>query len=226
MYRAMGQRYSDGLSSPKFSNVSPYPWFDLHKTYAYSLISIYLSQLKILQSGWLRDGTWPEGAVAPSWDDQLPLPPDSQHSPYNPHPTQQQQQQQEQYQNPAQANRDDFLTRIPPGYTQSSGDQSGEAEAERHLGYQRMQQYQQPYPYSQPTPPPPASAVDPLRPSPPPSSSSPPSSTRSQPGGVLGFAGREDDDDDDDDEEEDEEADADAEELRRRHPSDSRHEGG
>ncbi|KLO08435.1 hypothetical protein SCHPADRAFT_835333 [Schizopora paradoxa] len=24
--------------------------------------------LKILQAGWLRDGTWPEGMVAPSWD--------------------------------------------------------------------------------------------------------------------------------------------------------------
>lgn len=40
---------------------------------------------------------------------------------------------------------------------------------------------------------------------------------------MLGFAGRADDDDD---EEDDEEADADGEELRRRHPSDSRHEGG
>ncbi|KAL5507801.1 hypothetical protein ACEPAH_5419 [Sanghuangporus vaninii] len=40
--------------------------------------------LKILQAGWLRDGTWPEGMVAPTWDQPISVSPPSTAPPDDP----------------------------------------------------------------------------------------------------------------------------------------------
>ncbi|KAL5527892.1 hypothetical protein ACEPAG_6693 [Sanghuangporus baumii] len=40
--------------------------------------------LKILQAGWLRDGTWPEGMVAPAWDQSISVSPPSTAPPDDP----------------------------------------------------------------------------------------------------------------------------------------------
>lgn len=155
-------------------------------------------QLKILQAGWLRDGTWPEGAIAPAWDDQ-PQQSQSQQA-YNAQLRQQQQ---------SAPRVNEFASGIPPGYTPSSGDQdqSGAQSQMEQFG-RGMQGQGQPYPYSEPTPPP----GDPQRPSPPPVLST-----------ALGVG---DDDMDDDDDEGDDGEEVEGDELLRFHPGDSRHEGG
>lgn len=49
----------------------------IHLTIVFLRAHYNFFQLKILQAGWLRDGTWPEGAVPPDWEDppQMPTPP-------------------------------------------------------------------------------------------------------------------------------------------------------
>ncbi|KAI5118445.1 hypothetical protein M0805_000578 [Coniferiporia weirii] len=102
--------------------------------------------LKILQAGWLRDGTWPEGTVAPAWEE---LPPPMQPSqlplPGEPSPAD--------FMNPASGPSHQHLEyaglphmqmlhlQIPLGYSPSSGDQPEQAY------------YVPPYAYAQQTPP-------------------------------------------------------------------------
>ena len=41
---------------------------------AWCWIDLSTSKIKILQAGWIREGTWPQGAVAPESDGDVPLP--------------------------------------------------------------------------------------------------------------------------------------------------------
>lgn len=42
------------------------------------IIPYPINQIKILQAGWIRDGTWPRGGIPPDPDDELPMDEDGQ----------------------------------------------------------------------------------------------------------------------------------------------------
>lgn len=99
--------------------------------HAHALFNV---QLKILQAGWLRDGTWPEGAVAPSWDETRP-------------PQQRQHDSQNQGGNDADQSgtgtpsmQQDPVPSIPPGYTPSpsSGEQGEWIEQGKSNDYTQL----------------------------------------------------------------------------------------